>query len=93
MSKSRILVWLICGFFALIVVGYLAVRLCFDAYLHSDGFRRLIAHKTSAALKVKGEFEPFQFSGATIYTDGFHARGAGSFFLICGRIKFARSST
>src|SRR5450432_4770414 len=80
MSKPRIALWLTGGFFVLTIAGYLAVRLWFDAYLHSEGFRRLIANKTSSALKAEGDFEPFQFTGVTVYSDAFQARGAGAFF-------------
>ncbi len=80
MFKSRIILWSIGGFFVVIAGGYLAVRLWFSAYLHSDGFRRMISQKTSAALKADGGFDPFQFTGATIYSDGFRARGEGAFF-------------
>jgi hypothetical protein len=44
-------------------------------YMQGDGFRKLVSAKTSAALRAEGEYLPLHWSGATAYSDGFHARG------------------
>ncbi|MBM3859001.1 MAG: hypothetical protein FJ395_05040 [Verrucomicrobia bacterium] len=44
-------------------------------YLHGEAFRKLISAKTSAALRVEGDYLPLHWSGMTVYSDGFHARG------------------
>jgi hypothetical protein len=57
------------------VATLLASRWWLDRYLASEQFRQWISQKTSAALRVKGEFLPLHWSGLTAYSDGFYARG------------------
>lgn len=52
-------------------VGYLGLR----AYLHSDGFRKLLSAKVSGAAEVKGEFAAFFWDGLAVETAVFEGTG------------------
>jgi hypothetical protein len=65
----------------LLLLLVVAVRVGFAWYLHSDSFRERMNSEVSAALDAEGEFMPLHISGASVYSDGFAARGrAGAFF-------------
>lgn len=72
---ARIAIWALPVFFVLMLAGFLGLRTWFNAWLESADFRDLIGGITSKQLKARGEYLPFHFSGATIYSDGFKARG------------------
>ncbi|SRR5579862_951320 len=80
MKRGMVFLWSALGLFIFIVVCFLALKIWFDAYLRSDGFRKLISGVAFGAIQARGEFLPFHYSGTTIYTDGFQARGAGTAF-------------
>ncbi len=54
-------------------VFYATVR----SYLHSEGFRRLLSEKASAAVKVTGNFTPFRWEGLAVETEAFQGTGQG----------------
>jgi hypothetical protein len=71
LSRAAIILLLLC--LAGAAVFYASVR----SYLHSDGFRRLLSQKASAATKVSGDFTPFRWEGLAVETDAFHGTGQG----------------
>lgn len=67
------------GLAALVVVGFIGSSIWLRSYLRSDAFRQLINQKTNHALSADGEFMPLHWSGFSVYSDGYAARGrAGS---------------
>lgn len=72
--------WLARAVLGLIVLGLLAAALLYAAvrgYLHSEGFRRLLSEKVSAAAGVNGQFTPFRWDGLVVETAAFQATGEG----------------
>lgn len=63
-----------------LLLGAVALRFGFSLYLGSAGFHRKISQATSQALNADGEFMPLHFNGATVYSDGFAARGTEAAF-------------
>ena len=59
----------------LLVATLLGARWWIDRYLRSEPFRRTVAQQASAALHADGQFGPFQWQGAEVYSDGFDAVG------------------
>lgn len=73
---ARICLWALPCLFVLLVAGYLGLRAWLNAYLESAAFRDMIAGITARQLKARnGEYMPFRFSGAAIYSEGFKAEG------------------
>lgn len=72
---SRIALWAVPVLAVLLIAGYVALRLWFNAYLRSDAFRGLIGGITAQQLKATGEYLPFSFADSDIYSDGFKAHG------------------
>lgn len=64
----------------MLFVGLIAARFCIFTYLHSEAFRTLISRETSKPLKARGEWSALQFTGSTVYSEGFKARGTGGAF-------------
>lgn len=60
-----------------LVVGLLGGYLRLRSYVHSEEFRRFLAEQVGRALKMKGQFEPFQWDGLQVRTGGFAANGEG----------------
>ena len=73
--RTRLLIWTLPALAVLLVVGFIAFRIWFNAYLKSDAFRALIGGITASQLKANGEFQPFSFADSAIYSDGFKAHG------------------
>jgi hypothetical protein len=72
--------WLGKAAIALIALGLLGSALLYAAvrtYLHSDGFRRLLADKASELSGVRGEFTPFRWDGLAVDTAAFEGSGDG----------------
>jgi hypothetical protein len=67
--------WTAASLLLLLVTGAVGARWWVGRYLHSEAFRQLINHKTSAALQAEGEYLPLHWTGNTAYTDGFYAHG------------------
>lgn len=77
----RRLGWIALGLFVFLVAAVVTVRVLFNSYLNSEGFRQKITNATADELKAEAEFQPLHFSGASVYSDGFVARGTeASFF-------------
>ncbi|MGB8355559.1 MAG: hypothetical protein WCD79_16795, partial [Chthoniobacteraceae bacterium] len=76
----RLAIWGLPLLFILLVAGFLVGRAWFNAYLESPAFRKLIGDLTSSQLKARGEYTPFHFSGAGIYSDAFKAGGTPQAF-------------
>jgi hypothetical protein len=72
---TRLAVWLLPALAVLLIAGFIAFRIWFNAYLKSDAFRGLIGGITAKQLKATGEYLPFSFADNAIYSDGFRAHG------------------
>src|ERR1700677_1096295 len=72
---SRFALWAVPVLLVLLITGYVALRLWFNAYLRSDAFRGLIGGITAQQLKATGEYLPFSFADSDIYSDSFKAHG------------------
>ena len=72
---TRVLSGLLAGLAVGLVLIVIGARIWLGLYLHSDGFRKLVSQKTSAALHAEGEYLPLHWTGTTAYSDGFYARG------------------
>jgi len=53
----------------------MVVSLWLNSYLHSDAFRALISQKTSALFHATGQYLPFRWTGFSVYSNGYQARG------------------
>ena len=71
LARATIIMLVLCLLGA--AVFYASVR----SYLHSEGFRRLLSQKASAALKVTGDFTPFLWDGLAVEAETFHGSGQG----------------
>ncbi|HEY5893393.1 MAG TPA: hypothetical protein VIT91_09195 [Chthoniobacterales bacterium] len=75
MSVSRRWIWFFVGtpvvFVLLILVGFWQAR----AYLHSDGFRKLLGEKVSEHIKAEGQFAPLSWTDSSFYSEKYTARG------------------
>ncbi|MEA3189383.1 MAG: hypothetical protein QOD99_3213 [Chthoniobacter sp.] len=76
----RIAAWIALSLFASALAAVLVTRVLFGIYLNSEGFRKKIGAAVAQTLKADGTFMPFHFSGPSIYSDGFAARGTEAFF-------------
>jgi hypothetical protein len=56
-------------------VGYFIGKSRVQSYLRGPEFRRFVSARIGKTLQSDVEFEPFQFSGMTIYSDSMKARG------------------
>jgi hypothetical protein len=63
------------GAVLLAVVAAFGFSLWLNAYLHGDKFRVLVSVKTSEFLCASGQYMPFHWNGASVYSDGYAARG------------------
>ncbi|MGD7654607.1 MAG: hypothetical protein ACQCXQ_15420 [Verrucomicrobiales bacterium] len=70
-SKAAIVV------IAVLVLAFAGIYSAVRGYLHSDGFRKLLAAKVSDAADVEGEFSPFRWDGFAVDCASFEARGEG----------------
>ena len=77
---ARFVIWGVPLLFIVLIAGFLAGRAWLNAYLESPAFRKLIGGLTSSQLKARGEYMPFHFSGAGIYSDAFKAGGTAEAF-------------
>ena len=66
---------------ASLVVLYFVGTFLLNSWLRSEAFRVFLNKKTSAVFHADGEYQPIQWSGFSVYTDGYSAMGnAGSPF-------------
>jgi len=72
---KRILIWIAVGITGLILVGYIVFSFWLNSYLRSDSFRTLLSKKTSIFLHVDGQYQPFRWTGFSVYSDGYQAHG------------------
>jgi hypothetical protein len=78
MNLSAMKKWILfsgIGAVLLVVVAGIGVSLWLNSYLHSDRFRTLVGKKTSEFLRADGQYMPFHWSGTSVYSDGYAARG------------------
>ncbi len=75
LSKSK---WIVAGLLAigLIVVVSLAALLpvWIVRWLGGKDFQRLASQQVSELLQTEGEFQPFEWSSFSVYTQGFQSR-------------------
>jgi len=71
----RIVGGLMIGLLIGVVLLVVGAHWWLSRYLHGESFRQLVSATTAAALHAEGEYLPLQWSGASAYSDGFHARG------------------
>jgi hypothetical protein len=80
-SVGRIASLVLLGAAVILVLAFFVGYLGLNSYVRGDSFRKLVGQKTSAWLRGDGEYMPFHWSGASVYSDGFEAKGrAGSWF-------------
>lgn len=75
-ARNKLLLRLLIAFPVLLVAAYFVGRAWVENYLRSDAFRRFVSQKTAETLHAEGEFEPLHFTGLSVYSDGFKARGS-----------------
>lgn len=71
----RVLAWCGAAVFVSAVAGLIGARWWLGRYLHGEPFRQLISQQTAAALHATGEYLPLHWTGNSVYSDGFYARG------------------
>lgn len=76
----RLAIWGLLGLAALCVVGTIAVRLAFNAYLNSAAFQQTAEKAAARSLDADTELMPMHIAGTTIYSDGLRSRGADNAF-------------
>ncbi len=69
-------VWCLLAALLIVAAGSLALTHLAKSYLRSDRFRLSMGKRVSERLGVEGEFDFFQWSGASVYSDGFQGRNA-----------------
>ena len=80
-SVTRVLLIVLALFVVLIAGTYFVSVFLLNSYLHSDSFRIFLSGKTSEFFHAEGEYMPVHWSGFSVYSDGYQARGqAGSPF-------------
>ncbi|MEO6052914.1 MAG: hypothetical protein ABIP97_02785 [Chthoniobacterales bacterium] len=57
--------------FLIVAGGTIFLNIWIDRYLRSDAFRTTVEEKTGFALKLKASFEPFRWTGMSVYSDRF----------------------
>ena len=72
---GRVLAWSLAGLIGLGLLGCLAFSFWLNSYLHSTEFCTLLSQKTSAFLQADGQYLPFHWTGFSVYSDGYQARG------------------
>jgi hypothetical protein len=72
---KRLFLWGVPACLVLGAIAFVVLKIAINTYLHSDGFRQFVARKAGVTLHSECELEPLQFSGMSVYTDGFKARG------------------
>jgi len=71
----RLLLWAIPVCFVLLIVAFFVIRSAVETYLRSDAFRQFVAKKAGETMHANAELAPLNFSGSTIFCDGFRAQG------------------
>ena len=61
--------------FVLLVAALVGLNFWVHAYLRSEAFRQLVAAKTGQALKADADYQPFDWTGASVYSQSLTARG------------------
>jgi len=61
--------------FVVVVVGLIGVSLAVKNFLHGEEFREQVTRRTSEAMKVEGDFAPFDWNGSSVYSESFSADG------------------
>jgi hypothetical protein len=72
---TRILLALLGLGLVLIVVIVITVWVWVNRYLRGDELRQVISQKTSIVLSTPGEYLPLHWSGFSVHSDGFFAKG------------------
>jgi hypothetical protein len=68
--------WIALGvLFTLLVVAVVGLNLWVRAYLRSEAFRKLVAAKTGEALHADADWQPLEWSGASVFSASLSARG------------------
>lgn len=67
--------WIALGILVVLVGAFIGIRIWFNAYLGSPEFRRLMGDLTARYLHGEGEYQPIRFSGTSVFSDGFSAKG------------------
>lgn len=77
---SRLYWWLSLGGLAVVLVIVLVAGAAWiRGFLRSEDFRRLVDDKTGAALRSETVYEPFRWSGSSVFSDSLQGKGlAGS---------------
>ena len=60
---------------ALLLAGYMVGKSWVQSYLHGPEFRKFVNARIGKTLEAEVEFEPFQYSGMTIYSESMTGRG------------------
>ena len=78
---GRILAWGGAGVAGLGLFAALVLSFWLNAYLRSDAFCAMVSQKTSALFQANGQYLPFHWTGFSVYSDGYQARGeSGAIF-------------
>ena len=72
---KRLALWSPLVLLVLAFLGYFAVKAAAYSYLQSDGFRKFVAQKAGVTLRAVCEITPLQFTGPSVFTEGFKAQG------------------
>ncbi len=63
------------AFFALLVCGGIGLNLWVRSYLRSEAFRQLVSAKTGQALRMDADYQPFDWTGSTVFSGAVKGRG------------------
>jgi hypothetical protein len=73
--RRRWLAWAALALLVLLVVGFVGGRAAAVAYLRSENFRAFLAHRAGQSLHAEVAVAPMQFTGMSVYGEGFKAQG------------------
>ncbi len=90
-SWKKLVLWLVGAGLVLLVLGFFIGTAWFNSFLRSERFRAMIARATSQALDAEAEFAPMNFSGSTVFAEGFQAAGRRDAFFSQLRVDQARA--
>ncbi len=84
--------WILGGLLLVVVLGLIGLNFWVRDYLRSNAFRGLVEARTSAALRAEAVYDPFRWTGSTVFSERMGVTGGAGSAIVTAEVRQLRAA-